>query len=88
MGADELKKVLSKVEFVSPHLVVIASYRFVFGGASHHTGHVFTLQRRNIPRPITIEKNRWPAAIFVDEGDIQQVDLVMMRSPIGGDYAD
>jgi hypothetical protein len=84
----QLARITQKVDFVSPSLLVVIEYRFVFDNALHFTAFILDIRRKDVPRPVSIAKNRAPSAIFPDEGDIPADDVVFITSPIGEEYAD
>jgi hypothetical protein len=88
IGADELKRITQKVQFIFPTIFGAADYRIGFDDKAHDTGFMFRVGRSDAPRDVSKAKNRSPAAIFPDEGDVPASDVRLTRSPIDGDYAD
>jgi hypothetical protein len=88
VNAERLAQVTHSAEFLSMTLVGVVEYRSGFSATSHATGFIRDLQRDNRPRPVSTDKNRSPAAIFPDEGDIPGEDLRLIDPVIGGGYAD
>jgi hypothetical protein len=88
LSKDELKRATEIVPAIYPRILGAVSYRMSYDDESHQTGFIVEVRRNDTPRPITIEKNRWPAAIFIDEGDVPATDVRLFRSSIDGGYAD
>ena len=88
IGTDVLKKITEKFEVIYPQIIGAVDYRMGFDDAAHQTGFIFEVRRSEAPRPVSIEKNRWPPAIFIDEGDIPAEEVRISRSFIEGGYAD
>lgn len=89
VGPEEVvKAVASERQLMLLQLIVVIAYTFLGEKAVHQTGYLFDVRRGDAPRPMTLAKNRWPPAIFVDEGDVPATGLILMVSPLEGDYAD
>lgn len=88
IGTDELKRITQKVEFVTPYIIGAVDYRFGIDEKSHQTGFIIEVHRSDQPRPEFTAKNRHPAAIFPDEGDIPASDIRIIRSVRDGEYVD
>jgi hypothetical protein len=88
IGTDELKRITQKVEFIMPYIIGAADYRFGIDEKSHQTGFIIEVRRSDQPRPESTEKNRHPAAIFPDEGDIPASEIRIFRSALDGEYVD
>jgi hypothetical protein len=88
MSQDEIKRATKLLNAIYPTIVGVVDYRMGFDEKSHQTGFIVEIRRSDIPRPSTIENNRWPAAIWVDEGDVPAADVRLHRSLIEGGYAD
>jgi hypothetical protein len=88
IGTDDLKKLTEKIDFIFPFIIGAIDYGSLFDTLHHNTGFVVQVHRSDAPRPISTEKNRSPAAIFPDEGDIPAAEMRLFRSFIGGEYVD
>jgi hypothetical protein len=88
ISAAELARITQKAELIMPTIIGAIDYRFGFDAQAHETGFIVEVRRDNAPRPMTVEKNRWPPAIFPDEGDIPAADVRLFSSFIDGGYAD
>jgi hypothetical protein len=88
IGPDELKRITQHVEFVNPVVIGSIVYGSVFEDGPHQTAYMIEVRRSGQPRPESIAKNRSPAAIFPDEGDIPASEVRLTRFPMGNDYAD
>jgi hypothetical protein len=86
--AEELKRVTQKIESIHPMIIGAIEYGFVFEDGRHRTGFIVEVRRSDRPRPESDAKKRYPGAIFPDEGDIPAADLQLIRSILGGEYAD
>ena len=84
---DKWDAMKSANELIAPYVVGCVGYSFVFEPGNHQTGFIFRLSRTNRPRPDAEAKNRVSAAIFWDEGDIEEGDLMLRRDWTGW-YAD
>jgi hypothetical protein len=85
---EELKRITQKVEFIHPTIIGAIEYGFVFEEGRHRTSFFVEVRRSDRPRPESDAKKRYPGAIFPDEGDIPAADLRLIRSILGGEYAD
>jgi hypothetical protein len=88
MSNDEIKRATELIGAIYPTIIGAVSYRMGFDNQSHQTGFIVEVRRNDIPRPSTIEKNRWAAAIWVDEGDVPASEVRLFRSYLDGGYAD
>jgi hypothetical protein len=88
INPDELKQITQKVDFIMPTIIGAIDYRHGFDTKAHETGFIIDIRRADSPRPISTTKNRSPAAIFPDEGDIPAADVRLYRSFIDGGFAD
>lgn len=90
INSEELKRITEHDDFIMPVVMGAVSYRFAFGNRDVHlTGFSVDVCRSDKPRPESTAKNRSPAAIFPDEGDVPQAELRLVPSLMGGgDYAD
>ena len=88
IGKDELKRITVKADFIHPTIIGTIDYGFTFEAGHHQTGFMVEVRRSDAPRAESTAKNRSPSAIFVDEGDIPAEDLRVMRSFLGGEFAD
>jgi hypothetical protein len=88
ISREELSRITQKVDSIHLSLLVVIEYRFVFDGNPHFTAFCMEITRKNTPRPDSTAKNRWPAAIFPDEGNIPANELVFRMSPVVEEYAD
>jgi hypothetical protein len=59
-----------------------------FDDKPHRTGFIVEVRRNGAPRASTTEKNRSPAAIWIDEGDVPAEEIRIFRSFVDGGYAD
>lgn len=83
IGKDELARITQKAEFIHLTAIGCITYGFVFDAGLHHTGFILDIRRSDTPRPESTAKNRHPAAIFPDEGDIAAEELRLFRSFMG-----
>ncbi len=88
ISKEELARATAIGPVIYPRIVGSVSYRMGFDSQPHQSGFIVEVRRNDAPRPITVEKRRWPAAIFIDEGDVPAADVRLFRSPIDGGYAD
>jgi hypothetical protein len=88
IGAEDLKRITKEFPLIFPNIVGAADYRMGFDDRAHQTGFVIEVRRSDAPRPESTAKNRYPAAIFTDEGDIPAAEVRLFRSFIEGGYAD
>jgi hypothetical protein len=85
---DEIKHATTLIEAIYPTILGAVEYRSGFADKPHQTGFIFEIRRNDVPRPSTTAKNRSPAAIWVDEGDVPAGEIVLFRSILDGGYAD
>jgi hypothetical protein len=88
IGAEDLKRITKDFPLIFPNIVGAADYRIGFDDRAHQTGFVIEVRRSEAPRPESTAKNRYPAAIFTDEGDVPAAEVRLFRSFIEGGYAD
>jgi hypothetical protein len=89
MSQDEVERITENFKAIFLHVFCITSYRLVQAdGIAHQTGSKYELQRSGVDRPVTLAKNRAPERIWVDEGDIAQAELRLVRSPVTPGFAD
>jgi hypothetical protein len=86
MPRDVIKKSTELIGAIYPAIIGAVDYRMGFDDQSHQTGFIVDIGRKNIPRPTCID--RWPAAIWVDEGDVPAEEVRLNRSFTDGGYAD
>ena len=88
LSAEELKRVTQQMPSVVPYIIGAIEYRSAFSATPHHTGFIIEVRRSDRPRAESVAKNRWPQAIFIDEGNVPADDVRLFRSFIEGGYAD
>jgi hypothetical protein len=88
IGAEDLKRMTKDFPLIFPNIIGAADYRIGFDDQAHQTGFAIEVRRSDAPRPESTAKNRYPAAIFTDEGDIPAAEVRLFRSFIEGGYAD
>jgi hypothetical protein len=85
---EEIKRATTLIEAIYPTILGAVEYRSGFDDKPHETGFIFEIRRNDVPRPSTTAKNRSPAAIWVDEGDVPAGEIILVRSILDGGYAD
>ena len=85
---DDLARATKVIGAIYPSVVGSVSYRMEFDRKVHQTGFIVRIGRADLPRPSTIAKNRSPAAIWLDEGEVPASDVRLTRSLFEGGYAD
>jgi hypothetical protein len=88
MSQDEIKAATKVIAAIYPTIIGFVEYRMGFDDNPHRTGFILEVRRNDVPRASTIEKNRSPAAIWIDEGDVPMDQVRIFRSFIDGGYAD
>jgi hypothetical protein len=88
MSNDEINRATEIIGAIYPTIIGSVSYRMGLDDIPHQTGFIVEVCRNDVPRPSTAEKNRSPAAIWIDEGDVPAADVRLFRSVIDGGYAD
>ncbi|QGM46979.1 hypothetical protein [Methylocystis heyeri] len=84
----DVAKCIETDSYINPVLMGTVVYKSEFDDVPHVTGFVFDIMRNPVPRPLTIAKNRFPGAIFPDEGDVPRADLRLHQNAFNGSYAD
>jgi hypothetical protein len=90
---EELSKIMKHAPIdaplLSPSLIGAVCYYSHFSTAPNQTGFICEIRRSDVPRIESIKKNRWPPAIFTDDGTIPANELRIIRDPfMSGGYAD
>jgi hypothetical protein len=88
MSKEDIHRATKLVGAIYPRIVGTVTYRMGFDNDPHQTAFLVELRRNDVPRPTTIEKNRWAAAIWIDEGEVPAADVRLYRSFFEGGYAD
>ena len=88
MTKEDLKLASGDLGAIYPMLIGAVEYRLGFDNNTHQTGFAVDIGRPDVPRPYTTAKNRWPRAIWIEEGDVPQSEIRLFRSFITGGYAD
>jgi hypothetical protein len=88
VSKDELDRATKLIKAIYPTAYGSAEYRIGLDAAPHHTGFIFGVRRNDAPRPFTMQGKKWPAAIWIEEGDVPAGDVRLFRSLIEGGYAD
>lgn len=85
---DEITRATQIINAIYPTVYGAVAYRMGLDESVHHTGFIFQVQRDPQPRKFTIDNKKWPAAIWVEEGDVPPDQVSLTRSPLEGGYAD
>jgi hypothetical protein len=85
---DQIKEATKLLPAIYPTIIGTVTYRMGLDDACHQTGFLVEISRNNTPRPFTTERNYWPAAIWVEEGDVPADQVRLIRSFLDGGYAD
>ncbi|RXH15230.1 hypothetical protein [Bradyrhizobium guangzhouense] len=88
MSNDEIKRATNLIATISPTIIGSVSYRMGFDDVIHQTGFIIEVRRDNAPRTFTSERNYYPGAIWVEEGDVPAEEVRLIRTFIDGGYAD
>jgi hypothetical protein len=85
---DEVDRATKLIKAIYPTVYGYVEYRIGLDTTLHHTGFILELQRDPTPRPFTIQGNKSPAAIWIEEGTVPPEVIRISRSFIEGGYAD
>ena len=88
MSKEDIERATETIKAIYPQVVGAVDYRMGLDDKPHQTGFIVEIRRDAAPRVDTIAKNRWPAAIWIDEGDVPADQVRLFRSFIDGGYAD
>jgi hypothetical protein len=85
---DEVERATKLIKAIYPTVYGSVEYRMGLDPNVHHTGFIFEVHRDASPRPFTTEGKKWPAAIWIEEGDVPGEAVRLSRSFLEGGYAD
>lgn len=88
ISKEEIDRATKLIKALYPAVYGVVEYRTGLDTTSHYTGFIFEIRRDDKPRPFTIEGRKWPAAIWIEEGDVPTTEIRLWRSFIEGGYAD
>jgi hypothetical protein len=85
---EELRRATAMFGAIYPHLIGVVVYLTGLDEEAHQTSFNLEIRRPDTPRPYTTAGNKWHAAIWVEEGDVPQSEIRLLRSPVMSGYAD
>lgn len=84
----DIENATQQIRGIYPILYGAVDYRTGFDNLPHYTGFILEIQRNNLPRPFTTERNYSPRVIWIEEGDIPVADIRTFHSVLNNGFVE